>query len=691
MTLAVNKTQDQNMYPTTVGGRSMGLFKQRYSETITYLIDYSQWLDDGDTIASSSFLISPQTTPAVDITGTTIQDGNTLLFQIDNGKENTRYIVTVEITTSTGQIKSDYFQLNVGTPAGDAMQSGIDTALSAAQTAQLGAETAQTGAETARTGAQTARTGAEIARTGAETAAAAAAAAKGVAETASYFAQTKAGEAQLAESNALLYKNITVDKAGETLINATAAGQSASTASTKAAEAAASAASASTSASTATTKAADASTYSSSAATSAATATTKASQSAASEGNAATSAATATTKASEASASAAGAASSATTATTKASESASSATNAASSASSANSSKIAAQSAQTAAVAAQVAAESARDATLAAYDSFDDRYLGAKSSDPTLDNDGNALVGGTLYFNTVSQSMKLYTGSAWVNAYVSGDIALLKTNNLSDLTNVATARTNLGLTALATTAPGTGVATALAIAIGAAGAFVTNGGALGTPASGDLTNCTFPTLNQNTTGTASNVTGTVAVANGGTGLTTLTAGYIPYGNGTGAFSSSANLQFDGSNLGLGVTPSAWSGVTALQLVGSGALASSNQYFEIDSNTYYNSGYKYIGSGAAAKYTQEAGKHVWYNAASGTANNAISFTQAMTLDASSNLLVGMTSAATSSAKTIHLANATAPTANPSGGGVLYVESGALKYRGSSGTVTTIAAA
>ena len=43
---------------------------------------------------------------------------------------------------------------------------------------------------------------------------------------------------------------------------------------------------------------------------------------------------------------------------------------------------------------------------------------------------------------------------------------------------------------------------------------------LGTPASGDLANCTFPTLNQNTTGTASNVTGTVAVLNGGTGATT---------------------------------------------------------------------------------------------------------------------------------------------------------------------------
>ena len=55
---------------------------------------------------------------------------------------------------------------------------------------------------------------------------------------------------------------------------------------------------------------------------------------------------------------------------------------------------------------------------------------------------------------------------------------------------------------------------------------------LGTPASGNLANCTFPTLNQNTTGTAANVTGTVAVANGGTGLATLTANNVILGNGT---------------------------------------------------------------------------------------------------------------------------------------------------------------
>ena len=60
------------------------------------------------------------------------------------------------------------------------------------------------------------------------------------------------------------------------------------------------------------------------------------------------------------------------------------------------------------------------------------------------------------------------------------------------------------------------------------------------------------TITATLSGNATNVTGTVAVANGGTGLTTLTAGYIPYGNGTSAFGSSANLFWDSANSYLGI-------------------------------------------------------------------------------------------------------------------------------------------
>ena len=137
----------------------------------------------------------------------------------------------------------------------------------------------------------------------------------------------------------------------------------------------------------------------------------------------------------------------------------------------ASSSASTASTAATNAASAKTAAEAARDATLAAYDNFDDRYLGTKTSDPTLDNDGNALVAGSLYFNSVSGVMNVYTGSAWVAAYVSGTGFLTTTNNLSDLTNAATARTNLG---------GTTVGKAVFTAVDAAAARTAIGAVIGT-------------------------------------------------------------------------------------------------------------------------------------------------------------------------------------------------------------------
>ena len=67
------------------------------------------------------------------------------------------------------------------------------------------------------------------------------------------------------------------------------------------------------------------------------------------------------------------------------------------------------------------AANSARDAALASADNFDDVYLGAKANDPSLDNDGDALNAGDLYYNTTSGNLKYYTGSAWI-AVTSGGI-----------------------------------------------------------------------------------------------------------------------------------------------------------------------------------------------------------------------------------------------------------------------------
>ena len=64
------------------------------------------------------------------------------------------------------------------------------------------------------------------------------------------------------------------------------------------------------------------------------------------------------------------------------------------------------------------ATASANSATAAAasFDSFDDRYLGAKSSNPSVDNDGNSLITGALYFNSSANSMRVYNGSSWQDA-----------------------------------------------------------------------------------------------------------------------------------------------------------------------------------------------------------------------------------------------------------------------------------
>lgn len=67
-----------------------------------------------------------------------------------------------------------------------------------------------------------------------------------------------------------------------------------------------------------------------------------------------------------------------------------------------------AETAETGAVAAQTAAETA-------YDNFDDRFLGVKASDPTLDNDGNALVAGAIYFSSTTNAMRVYNGTSWQN------------------------------------------------------------------------------------------------------------------------------------------------------------------------------------------------------------------------------------------------------------------------------------
>jgi len=148
-------------------------------------------------------------------------------------------------------------------------------------------------------------------------------------------------------------------------------------------------------------------------------------------------AAYATTSATAAATSATAAASSATAAASSATTSGNSATAAASSATAAASSATAAGSSATAAASSATSAASS-------LSTFQSQYHGAASSDPSSN-----LSTGDLYFNTSSNTLKVYNGSAWVAAAFDTSGALVAANNLSDVASAATALTNLGVTAIA--------------------------------------------------------------------------------------------------------------------------------------------------------------------------------------------------------------------------------------------------
>jgi hypothetical protein len=106
------------------------------------------------------------------------------------------------------------------------------------------------------------------------------------------------------------------------------------------------------------------------------------------------------------------------------------------------------------------------------------------------------------------------------------------------------------------------------------------------------------------------------------------------------------MRIDSSgNLGLGVTPSAWTSYKALQVASTGGAlsSSSSSDLEITTNAYYNAGWLSQGAGVdSSRYRLNAGTHAWFTAPSEPAGDPISFTQAMTLDASGNLGIGATS-------------------------------------------------
>lgn len=308
-------------------------------------------------------------------------------------------------------------------------------------------------------------------------------------------------------------------------------------------------------------------------------------------------------------------------------------------------SKNAAATSATNAATSETNAASSAASAAASYDSFDDRYLGPKSTAPAVDNDGNALLVGALYFDTTLNSMRVYDGSVWMSAGSSVN----GTSRRYKYVATAAQTTFTGVDANgATMAYDPGY---LDVYLNGsrldASDYTANSGSsivLGVAASvnDELNIVCFGTfavathvLKSGDTMTGQLTVPTLAVSGG-------TANGVAYLNGSKVVTTGSALQFDGTNLGLGTTPSAWTVGKNLQL-GAAAIisgqAANTSLVEIGANWYYGSGgnIKYINSDYASDYYQYQGKHVWWSAASGTAGATATTTIVMTQGGIGNTL------------------------------------------------------
>jgi len=288
----------------------------------------------------------------------------------------------------------------------------VDSILGSATAASTSAASALVSANSAAasaTAASTSASSASVSAVNASTSAASASVSQIAANTSAIAASTSAASAS---TQAIA--------ASTSAVNASTSAASASVSATSASQAVASiqafAVAAQTSAASADVSAIAASTSAASAAASAVAASSANVYAA----QASTSAASASLSAIAASTSAASALVSANSATAAVSSiegfSIAAQTSAASAAASAIAASTSAVNASTSAASASVSAIAASTSAAnaaATYDSFDDRYLGAKSSPPSVDNDGNPLITGALYWNTVDNAMYVWTGSAW--------------------------------------------------------------------------------------------------------------------------------------------------------------------------------------------------------------------------------------------------------------------------------------
>jgi hypothetical protein len=475
-------------------------------------------------------------------------------------------------------------------------------------------------------------------------------------------ASTSASNASTSASNASTSATNAASSASTATTQATNASNSATAAASSASSASSSASAASGSASTASTQASNASTSASNASTSASGASTSAT-------NAAASASTATTQASNASTSATNAASSASAASTSASNAATSATNASNSATTASTQASNAATSATAASGSATSAASSAAAAASALDSFDDRYLGTKTSDPTLDNDGNALVAGALYFSTTENVMKVYDGASWITATSAGATSLLRfryvaTSGQTTFSGADAASATLTYTVNNIAVHRNGVTLDTSEYTASNGTSIVLNVAAGT---GDIVDIiafkSFTVADALSAVSGGTVNGAVTI----TGVTTVQAGSasLPAITTTGdtntgiffpaadtiAFSEGGveSMRIDSSgNVGVGVTPSAWA--SGNRFVDINASASYGAFGSSDSmmlaNAYWN-GSNWIRKNAnnAWRMVMESssGAPSWtfQYAGNSTAGSTFSWSEAMRIDSSGNFMVGAT--------------------------------------------------
>jgi len=145
------------------------------------------------------------------------------------------------------------------------------------------------------------------------------------------------------------------------------------------------------------------------------------------------------------------------------------------------------------------------------------------------------------------------------------------------------------------------------------------------------------------------VTATVTLPSTGGTVQTSGSGYtangVAYASSTSALTTGSVLNFDGNNLGLGVTPQTWSSSfkPVFQFGATGSLFNGSAYTMLSTNFYQDatSTDKYIASNYATNYYQNAGSHIWRTAGSGTAGNNITWATSMTLNSSGQLLINRT--------------------------------------------------